>query len=260
MVAVAVLPPLRTRLQVDRSEGQETQVDTQTRHALKGDKFAQATKTSVTWLTGHRANVTRWAISAAVVLVLGIGILVFWNIQEGAAETALGQALDIYTSPLALPGAPTEKGTYATAAERSKAANQQFKAVADKYGWLPEGAKARYFTGVTEQELGQTAAAEADLRKVADSWNRNLANLAKIALASIYHQTGKDQQAIDLYNEIIAKPSETVTAGVAQLNLADLYAATGKEAQAKALWAKLKDSDKDGAAGSIAAQKLSGNQ
>jgi hypothetical protein len=26
------------------------------------------------------------------------------------------------------------------------------------------------------------------------------------------------------------------------------------------LWAKLKDSDKDGAAGSIAAQKLSGNQ
>jgi tetratricopeptide (TPR) repeat protein len=235
-------------------------VDTQTRHALKGDKFAQATKTSVTWLSGHRTNVVRWAIGAAVVIVLGVGFLIFWNVQESAAETALGQALDIYTAPLAQPGAPVEKGTYSSVTERAKASNEQFKAVADKYGWLTEGSKARYFQGVTEQELGQTAAAEGDLKKVADSWNRNLSNLAKIALASIYHQTGRDQQAIDLYNEIIAKPSETVTAGVAQLDLADLYAATGKEAQAKALWAKLKDSDKDGAAGSIAAQKLSGKQ
>jgi tetratricopeptide (TPR) repeat protein len=235
-------------------------VDTQTRHALKGDKFAQATKTSVTWLSGHRTNVVRWAIGAAVVIVLGVGFLIFWNVQESAAETALGQALDIYTAPLAQPGAPVEKGTYSSVAERAKASNEQFKAVADKYGWLTEGSKARYFQGVTEQELGQTAAAEGDLKKVADSWNRNLSNLAKVALASIYHQTGRDQQAIDLYNEIIAKPSETVTAGVAQLDLADLYAATGKEAQAKALWAKLKDSDKDGAAGSIAAQKLSGKQ
>jgi tetratricopeptide (TPR) repeat protein len=235
-------------------------VDTQTRHALKGDKFAQATKTSVTWLSGHRTNVVRWAIGAAVVIVLGVGFLIFWNVQESAAETALGQALDIYTAPLAQPGAPVEKGTYSSVAERAKASNEQFKAVADKYGWLTEGSKARYFQGVTEQELGQTAAAEGDLKKLADSWNRNLSNLAKIALASIYHQTGRDQQAIDLYNEIIAKPSETVTAGVAQLDLADLYAATGKEAQAKALWAKLKDSDKDGAAGSIAAQKLSGKQ
>ena len=235
-------------------------MDTQTRHALKGDKFAQATKTSVTWLSGHRTNVVRWVISAAVVLVVGVGLIVYWNVQESAAETALGEAMDTYTAPLALPGAPAQKGVYATVAERSKVANQQFKAVADKYGWLPEGGKAQYFTGVTDQDLGQTAAAETELKKVAGSWNRNLANLAKVALASIYHQSGSDQQAIDLYNEIIAKPSDTVTAGTAQLDLADLYAATGKQAQARALWAKLKDSDKDGAAGSIAAQKLSGNQ
>lgn len=235
-------------------------MDTQTRHALKGDKFAQATKTSVTWLTGHRTNVMRWAISAAVVIVLGVALLVFWDMRETDAEAALGQAVDTYSAPLALPGTPPQAGTYATTADRSKAANQQFKAVADKYAWLPEGAKARYFAGITDQELGQTSAAENELKSVAESWNRNVANLAKVALASIYHQTGRDQQAIDLYNKIITKPSDTVTAGTAQLDLADLYAATGKQAQAKALWAKLKDSDKDGAAGSIAAQKLSGGK
>lgn len=235
-------------------------MDTQTRHALKGDKFAQATRTSVTWLSGHKTNVLRWTISAAVAIVLAVGLLIFWNVRESAADTALGQAVDTYSAPLALPGAPPQPGTYATSADRSKAANQQFKAVADKYGWLPEGAKARYFLGVTDQEMGQTSAAESELKSVAGSWNRNVANLAKVALASIYRQTGRDQQAIDLYNEVIAKPSDTVTAGTAQLDLADLYVATGKEAQAKALWAKLKDSDKDGAAGSIAAQKLSGGR
>lgn len=233
-------------------------MDTQTRHALKGDKFAQATRTSVTWLSGHRTNVVRWSISASVVVVLGVALLVFWNVREGDAESALGQAVDVYSAPLALPGAPAQPGTYATAQDRSKAANQKFKAVVEKYGWLPEGTKARYFAGVTDQELGQTSAAESELKSAAGSWNRNLANLGKRALASIYRQTGRDQQAIDLYNEIIRKPSDTVTSGTAQLDLADLYAATGKETQAKALWAKLKDSDKDGAAGSIAAQKLAG--
>ena len=233
-------------------------MDTQTRHALKGDKFAQATKTSVTWLSGHRSGVMRWVVSVAVVILLGAGFLIFWNIKATAANAALGAALDTYGASLAEPGAPAQQGVYATAAERSKAANQQFSAIAKQYGWLPEGNKARYFAGVTSQELGQTDTAEAELKKAADSWDHNLSNLAKLALANVYRQTGRDAQAIDIYNAIIAKPSETVSAGVAQLNLADLYVATGKQDQARALWAKVKDSDKDGAAGSIAAQKLAG--
>jgi tetratricopeptide (TPR) repeat protein len=233
-------------------------VDTQTRHALKGDKFAQATKTSVTWLSGHRSNVLRWIITAGAFLFMVAGLLAYWSVRESAAEAALGEALDTYSAPLAIPGAPAEKGVYATANERSKAANQQFLAVVQKYGWLPEGAKAHYFSGVTYQELGQNAAAESELKTASDSWNGNLSNLAKVALASLYHQTGRDPQAIDLYNAIIAKPSDTVPVGVAQLDLADLYAATGKQDLARALWAKVKDSDKDGAAGSIATQKLAG--
>ena len=88
------------------------------------------------------------------------------------------------------------------------------------------------------------------------AWDRNLANLAKLALAGLYRQTSRDSQAIDIYNALVAKPSETVPAVVAQLDLADLYVAEGKQDQARALWAKVKDADKEGAAGSIAAQKL----
>ena len=235
-------------------------MDTQTRHALKTDSFVQATKTSVSWISDNRAQVIRWATIAAVVVILLGGGLTYWTIESSAANKALGAALDIYTAPLAEPGAPAEIGVYTTAAERSKNANQQFVAVAKQYNWLPEGTKAHYFAGVTFYELGQTASAETELKAAAGSWNRNLSNLAKLALAGIYHDTGRDAQAIDIYKALAEKPSETVSAGVAQLDLADLYAATGKQEQARELWAKVKDKDKDGAAGSIAAQKLGAAQ
>jgi predicted negative regulator of RcsB-dependent stress response len=235
-------------------------VDTQARHALKKDKFAQATASSVSWVSGHRSGVLRWAIAAVVVLALGIGGIVYWNLRTAAADSALGAAMDVYDAALAVPGAPPESGVYNNAADRSRAANKQFLAVAQQYGWLPEGAKAHYFAGITYQELGQTATAETELKTAAGSWDKNLANLAKLALAGIYHQTARDPQAIDLYNQLVAKPSVTVSASVAQLDLADLYAAAGKQDQARALWAKVKDADKDGQAGTIATQKLAGKQ
>ena len=235
-------------------------MDTQTRHALKGDKFAQATADSVSWLSGHRSGVLRWVIGAGVVIVLGVALVVFLTMRSTAADTALGAAMDTYTAPLAQPGLPAGNGVYATAADRLKAANKQFAAVAQQYSWMSQGTKARYFEGITDAEMGQNASAESELKAAAGSWNRDVANLAKLALAGLYHQTGRDAQAIDVYNELAAKPSETVSAVVAQLDLADLYAAQGKQDQARALWARVKDSDKEGAAGAIATQKLGAKQ
>jgi predicted negative regulator of RcsB-dependent stress response len=233
-------------------------VDTQTRHALKKDKFAVATAGSVSWVTEHRSGVVRWVIVGVVVLALVIGGLVFWNLQSASAETALGAALDTYASPLATPGVPAAPGSYASGSERAKAANQQFVDVSHKYGWLPPGAKAHYFAGVTYQELGQTGSAESELKAAAGSWDSSLSSLANLALAGLYHQTGRDPQAIELYNQLSMKPTTTVPAGVAQLDLANLYVDEGKTDQARAIWAKVKDTDKDGMAGTIATQKLAG--
>lgn len=210
----------------------------------------------MSWLSGHRSGVLRWVVSTAVVLAVLIAAIVFWTMKAGAADKALGAALDLYSTPLAVPGAPPEKNVYNNAADRAKEANREFVAISKDFGWLPEGSKAHYFAGVTYQELGQTGSAETELKAATGSWDRNMSSLAKLALAGLYHQTGRDSQAIELYNALSAKPSATVSAGVAQLRLADLYASTGKQDQARALWAKVKDTDKDGMAGSIAAQKL----
>ncbi len=231
-------------------------MDSQTRHALKQDKFVIATQTSASWVGSHRSTVVRSSIALVVVLALLIGGVVLYNQRAEAAETALGSALDVYSAPLAQPGAPVQKDTYTSVADRAKAANQKFVDVAKQYGMFSQGAKAHYFAGLTYQDLGQTASAETELKAAADSWDSSLSSLAKFALAGFYHQTGRDAQAIDLYNGLAAKGTTTVPAYTAQLALADLYAATGKTDQAKQLWAKVKDADKTGSAGSIAAEKL----
>jgi len=235
-------------------------VDSQTRHALKQDKFVQTTQSGVSWVGEHRSSVIRYSVAVVILLALVIAGAIFYNQRSLAAEAALGAAMDTYSGALAQPGQPAQKGVYATAADRSKAANQQFVQVASQFGWLPEGAKAHYFAGLTYQELGQTASAESELKTAAGSWDSNLSSLAKFALAGFYHQTGRDTQAIDLFNGLIAKPTSAVPASTSQLALADLYATTGKAEQAKQIWAKVKDADKTGAAAQIASEKLSGKK
>lgn len=235
-------------------------MDTKTRHSLKKDRFAQATASSMSWVSGHRSGVLRMVIAVVVVVVAGATAMIYWGWSSTKADAALGAALDAYNAPLAQHGAPATSGVYATSGDRAKAANQQFLAVARQYGWLSEGAKAHYFAGVTYEELNQTAPAETELKAAANSWDRNLANLARLALAGLYHQADRDAEAIALYNELASKPSETVPTAVAQLDLADLYSEEGKIEPARKLWAKVKDADKDGTAGSIATQKLAGKQ
>jgi predicted negative regulator of RcsB-dependent stress response len=215
------------------------------------------------WVSGHRSGVMRWIIVATVVVVAVAAAMIYRGWNSSKADAALDAALDTYTAPLLPPGAPAMSGAYATSGDRAKAANQQFVAVAQQYGWLPEGAKAHYFAGVTYEELGNNASAETELKSAAGAWSwgdRNLTNLAKLALAGLYHQMDRDPEAINIYNALAAKPSETVPAAVAQLDLADMYAEEGKTEQARKLWANVKDADKDGMAGAIASQKLGGKQ
>ena len=132
-------------------------MDSQTRHALKQDKFVDTTQQGVDWVGEHRESVIRWSIAGVVVLALIIAGMVVYNQRSAGGGGGAGLGAGCVTPRRwLLPGATCgSKGVYATAADRAKAANKQFVQVANQYGWLPEGAKAHYFAGLTYQELGQ---------------------------------------------------------------------------------------------------------
>jgi tetratricopeptide (TPR) repeat protein len=233
-------------------------VDQQTRQALKHDQFVDTTQHGIEWATDHRKMLVRVSVAVVAALFILIGGYLFYQHRAEQATIAFGEAMQAYQTPLAQPGQPVPPGvkTYPSSTERAKAANALFAAVADKYGMTPSGKLSRYFAGLTFIEAGQNASAESTLKEVAGGWNADLAALAKLSLAQLYRQTGRDAQAIDLYNELTAKSSSTVPSGLAQLQLAELYENQGKPDLAKKVYAQLKDKDAKGAAGQMAAQKL----
>ncbi len=230
-------------------------MDTQTRHALKQDRLVDATRTSVDWFQDHRSTVIRAGIAAVLCLALLIAGVVVYNKRSAAAAMAFGEAMDTYNAPLAQPGQPPTPGekTFPTAAARATLANQQFVKLAEQYGLFEAGKTARYFAGLTAIDLGQTGPAETYLTKVSDGHDAALGSLAKLALANLYQQTNRSSEAVVLYNQLIAKPTDTVPADAARLQLASIYEKTNP-AEANKIYAQLKSSKT--AAGQIAAQKL----
>ncbi|HEY0162116.1 MAG TPA: tetratricopeptide repeat protein [Edaphobacter sp.] len=233
-------------------------MDQQTRQALKHDQFVDTTQHGLEWANQNRRPlIVTGAVVAGLLVIFAIVAVVF-NQRSEKASTAFGEAMQTYQTPLAAPGQQVPPGikTFPSAAERAKAANQLFLQVADNYGMTSSGKLARYFAGLTYIEAGQSSQAESTLKQAADSWDKDLSALAKLALAQLYRQTNRDAQAIEVYNDITAHPTTSVPAGTAQLQLADLYEAEGKPDLAKKVYAELKDKDSKGPAGMIAAQKL----
>jgi TolA-binding protein len=237
-------------------------VDQQTRAALKQDKFVSSTTHGLEWAKENRQSVlVAGGIVLAAILIAVIGAVIY-NSRSEAASVAFGLAMQTYQTPVAAPGEAVPPGvkTYPSAAERAKAANAMFLDVASRYGLTPSGRNARYFAGLTYIEAGQNQQAEDTLKKVAGGWDGNLASLAKFALAHLDHDTGRDTEAIALYNQLTSKPTTAVPAGVAQLALADMYGSEGKTDAARKIYANLKQDDPKGAAGALAAEKLNGPQ
>lgn len=229
----------------------------QARHQLKQDKFAENVAETYSWAVEHRNKLISAAVIAVVALAVALGVWAYVQHQDAQASEALGAALRVNQAPVVPAGTPAEGPgpSFTSAADRSRAAHAQFAQVASQYAHTNSGHLARYFAGVTSAELGDYAGAESDLKAAIDSSSADVSALAKMALASVYRNTNRLSKAVELYKQLIAKPTDSVPKAAAQLQLADTYQAS-QPAEAAKIYAEIVKEDPQGIAGRIASAQL----
>ncbi|MGZ4834045.1 MAG: tetratricopeptide repeat protein [Terriglobales bacterium] len=228
-----------------------------TRHQLKQDQFTATAKETYSWAVEHRTKLVYGAGAIAVALLIVLGGWVYIQQQDDAAGVALGHALQVYRAPItsALEAPAPEMTSFKSAQDRAKAARSEFALVVQKYPHTHSADIARYFMGLADQVAGNMAAAEQELKQVADKGHSDIPALSKYALAAVYRAQGKDPQAVALYRDLIDHPANTVSKAQAQLALASVY--EGKQPQdARNLYQQVQKENPDSPAAQIAATRL----
>jgi len=237
-------------------------VRAETRHQLKQDAFSRVTlgaaEKTADWGVEHRNLLTVGAIAVVVIAAIATGGWYYMSTQNDKASLDLTQAIRTLQAQLRPAGTPEQPGvpSYTSAKERAEAAKKQFQAVENKYPHTKAADDARYFLGVTSVTEGDNAAAEADFKSVISNGNKELASVAKLALASLYGDTNRAKEAVALYQDLINKPTTSVSKVTAQLQLADLYKNSNQPLDAKRLYEQIKKDNPSTEAAQLATQKL----
>jgi TolA-binding protein len=217
-------------------------VRAETRHQLKQDRFSKVTleaaENAAHWSVEHQAKLIVAVIAVVVIAAIGFGGWYYVNTQDEKASAELSTAVRTFETPIRPAGVPAQPGydTFASSQGRATAARKQFQAIVDTYPHTHTADMARYFVGLASAQLNDNAAAERSLQDVANSSNPDLAALGKFALASVYRTENKNTQAVDLYKQLIDKPTIVVGKATAQLELAGFYESLQKPDEAKKLY------------------------
>lgn len=233
----------------------------ETRHQLKQDRFSKVTleaaENAAHWSEEHKAKLVVIVVAVVVVAAIAFGGWYYINQQDEKASGELSTAVRTFETPVRPAGVPAQPGfdSFASTQERATAARKQFQAIVDKYPRTHTADMARYFVGLASEQLNDNATAEHNLQEAANSSNADLGALGKFALANLYREENKDTQAVDLYKQLIDKPTLVVSKATAQLELAGFYETRQKRDEAKKIYDQVQKDNTGTEAASLAQRR-----
>ncbi len=234
----------------------------QTRHQLKQDAFSRVTieaaEKTAHWSIEHRSTLVIVGLVVTVVVAAALGGWYYLSAQDEKASLEFSQAVRTLDTPLRAAGSPAQPdvASFTSAKERIAAAQKQFQQIVDRYPHTRTADMAHYFLGVTAAESNDNAVAERDFKRVVASGNRELASVAKLALAQLYSNSNRTKDAAALYQELMNKPTTSVSKVTAQLQLAELHQNSNQMSDAKRVYEQIKKDNPNTEAAQLATQKL----
>jgi len=205
------------------------------RRQLKEDELL----TTVEWFQKFAKDYYKELLGGLIAAILVVGAYMAWDAystaQEASANIALGAALKTYHSYVGAPAPEAGPDSFPTVQARDQKALAEFQEVASKYRHRKAGRIALYLAGVCQSDLGDSAGAIKTLQEAGDASDRDIASLARFALAGELVKTGKTAEGVKLYQQLADHPTGTVPRATALMAEADAERAT-QPAQARKLY------------------------
>jgi hypothetical protein len=228
-----------------------------TRKELKKDEFRDSFVHGAEAVYSHQKLVA-YILGIALVVVLGIfGWKYYAERQTVKATVALDDAMKVYNARIRAPGEtaePTEL-TYVADKNKYEDAVKKLTDVSQRYPRTRPGQRARYFAALSLEQLGRNDDAIKALGQLESSGSDDLAAVARFELARVYDRTGKGDEAVKLYQQLIAKPAVLAPKPLVMLALAGHYRKTNP-AEAAKLYNQIKLDYPDTAAAQQADEQL----
>src|SRR5438270_6547342 len=184
-------------------------MDRQQRRDLKHDKFVDEIGSLSTRARENQRLLFTIGAAAIVLAVLAYGIYFYRSNREDKAQLALGAAIDTMESPLLpAPGsAPVPGAKFKTEAERTAAAEKQFKDVETSYGGTDAADVASLYLARIAADRGDVASARTRLQKfISDHPKHVLVAGARYSLYRLRIDGGEAPQAAQELQAEIGRP------------------------------------------------------
>lgn len=194
------------------------------RRELKKDEVRDTFAHGAEAVLGHQ-QLTLYIVIAALVLGLGyFGWRTYSERQTVKAAAGYNDAMKVFQARVRAPGEPVEPGevTYVDEKNKYTDAEKKFEDVAVKYPRTRPGQLSAYYAALSLEKLGKTDDAKKWLKGLADG-DSDFAAMAKFELAQVADRGGQSDEAVNLYQQLIAKPAVLVPKPVVMLALAEHY-------------------------------------
>jgi len=163
-----------------------------TRHELKAQDEITTKLQSFTEIAMTRKKEIILVAGIVVVIILAyVGWGVYSTRRNTNAQNQLAIAITAYSDP----ALTTDKDRYEkTIVEAQK--------TVDQYGSHPAALIAKYYIGLSQEGLGDTAKATQTLQEVINQGDATTKGVAQFALAGIYQKHGDRQKAVELLKQL----------------------------------------------------------
>ncbi len=212
------------------------------RRELKKDEVRDTIAHGAEAVLSHQQATTYVLVAAVIIAALILGWRAYSEKQTAKGAAALDDAMKIFDAPSGVqPGAPPQPGEpfYINDQAKFTAAVQKFQDVAKKYRRTRPGQLANYYAGLCFDRLGKENEAKQYLQAAASGGDADYASMARFQLAQINDKTGQSDEALKIYQQLMAKPTVLVPKPVVMLALAEHYRQKNP-AEAAKLYAQIK--------------------